>query len=79
MCTAQATSKYDPECQYADVPPEGYKVIDFHAKAQEGDMAYHQIHGGVWKPVRRGQNIIGASAHELWSGVMAIARKLPRN
>jgi hypothetical protein len=65
------------EQQYADRPPEGYKLRDDQDPAREGDMAYFGFLGGEWRRVRRGQNVVGEGSSELWySGVMAIARPM---
>jgi hypothetical protein len=44
--------------------------------AQVGDMAYIGFIGGRWVPVRRGQNIAGATLDELLdaTSVLALAR-----
>ena len=69
------------DCQYADRPPEGYELRAFvGGVAQVGDMAYIGHIAGRWKPVRRGMNIVGADADELWyNGVMAIAKPRSHN
>lgn len=65
--------------QYADVPPEGFKLLTMRDKARLGDMVYVEKEC-AWEPVRQGQNRDGATLHELWStGVLGLARRMKAN
>lgn len=75
MSAAPGAAGLDPVCEYADVPPSGYCLQ--HGPAREGDLAFHNQEGR-WRPVRRGQNIVGACARELWDqGILALATRVP--
>lgn len=64
--------------QYADVPPEGYRLRRFRGdSAQEGDMAFYAPEG-VWRRVIAGENVVGADVASLWhTGILALAVRKP--
>jgi hypothetical protein len=59
----------------ASTPPSGYRIISHTEPAKDHDLAYLNK-DFAWHQVKRGMNIIGASAREMWPIVMEIARKI---
>lgn len=56
---------FNPDDQYADVPPPGYKLIRWDGyELRFGDMVYSSM-CGPWRLVRPGMNLIGARLCEL--------------
>ena len=65
-------SAFNPDDQYADVPPPGFNCVAWSGYAlREGDMVF-SAPCGPWTQVRRGMNLVGARWCELFS-VLGIA------
>lgn len=63
---------YNPEDQYADVPPPGFRIERWNDYALKwGDLVF-RVPFGPWEAVRPGMNLVGATRREL-SGVLGVA------
>lgn len=65
---------------YPDVPPEGYQLASNRQAIDASDLVFRQGTARCdagWVRPRPGQNIIGATVHDHWSDLLAVAVKRP--
>jgi len=74
-CTQSTTERKD---SYADVPPDGYTLGSNRLPIGASDLVYFRgtsTRDAEWTRPERGANIIGATVHDHWPEIMAVAVK----
>jgi hypothetical protein len=59
-----------------DKAPQGYRLASNRQTISASDLVFYQgdsSRDARWERPRAGQNVIGATVHDLWPAVMALA------